>query len=208
MSNASTPPLVTQSGFDVPSLAFNDLVFATPPPVANDSFADDASLNIPLLKTIKAGFEIASMLGCADTIFDPTFRRTLAPLPGDSIPPWLQPTEAQQRIPHHPFIDMLPWPSVRTKLIVMFTRPEQNRPPSARDPLAVVKMMTDMDDEQEGFRVTGGDGLRYDNWEIGQAFFTHWWWALDRDIIDKSNQHRLKRGAPRLQIMPPETSSV
>ena len=169
----------------------------------NSSFADDRTLDLPLIKTVKAGWTIAQMLGCDESIFDATSQRTLAPVIGMDIPSWLQPTEAQQKIPHHPFIDILPWPSVRTKLIIVFSQPENFRPPSARDPLAIMKMIGDMDDTEEGFRISGDDGLDSQNWEIGQAFFNNWWWALSREIVDRSNTLRDNRGATRLKLMPP-----
>lgn len=85
----------------------------------------------------------------------------------------------------------------------MFSQPENFRPPSARDPLAIMKMIGDMDDTEEGFRISGDDGLDSQNWEIGQAFFNNWWWALSREIVDRSNTLRDNRGATRLKLMPP-----
>ena len=170
------------------------------------AFADDRTFEIPLLKVTKAGWKIAQLLGCGDTLFDPFARRTLAPVTDTEIPSWLQPTEAQQKILHHPFIDILPWPSVRTKLVCIFAQPEDVRPPSARDPMALMHMMADMDDTEEGFRIAGDDGLDWQNWEVGQAFFNNWWWTLDRTIIQVSNKLREQRGAARLRLLPPDES--
>jgi Domain of unknown function (DUF3425) len=183
----------------------NNIEMANTFSTGNALFADDSTIDVPLLKTVKAALEMAKLLGCDESVFDPTAKRTLAPVIGMDIPSWLQPTVAQQQIPHHPFIDLLPWPSVRTKLICVFAQAETFRPPSARDPLAIMKMIADMDDTEEGFRITGDDGLDGENWEIGQAFFNHWWWCLSREIVDKSNQMREKRGAARLKLMPPES---
>jgi hypothetical protein len=166
-----------------------------------DAFADDATMEIPVLKVLKAGLQIAKMLGCEQSMWDPTSSRVLAPIIAGNIPTWLQPTEAQQRIMHHPLLDILPWPSVRTKLICMFAQPVEMRPASAQDPLAVMNMVVDIDDDAEGCRVEGEDGLVGDNWEIGQAFFRNWWWALDRSIIEQSNRVRAARGAARLQYV-------
>jgi hypothetical protein len=84
----------------------------------------------------------------------------------------------------------------------MFSQPVELRPAAAQDPLAIMNMVVDIDDETEGCRLEGEDGLDGNNWEIGQVFFQNWWWALDRTIIEKSNQVRAKRGAPRLQFEP------
>lgn len=74
------------------------------------------------------------------------------------------------------------------------------RPPSARDPLAVMHLLMDIDDESEGFRIHGEDGFDDKNWEIGEKFFQNWWWALDREIVENSNRLRNKRGASKLKL--------
>ena len=74
------------------------------------------------------------------------------------------------------------------------------RPPSARDPLAVVNLLMDIDDETEGMRIRGEDGWDSGNWEVGEKFFRNWWWALDREIVENSNRLRAERGAGRLRL--------
>jgi hypothetical protein len=157
-----------------------------------------------MAKLMAAGIQIAHMLDCADALWDPMVRRTLQPRPIGTIPPCFQPTAAQRAIPHHPFLDLLPWPGVRSRLIVGFGMPVARRPPGARDPMALMLLMADIEDEREGFRVTGADGADADAWEIGQAFVSNWWWALDREVVEKSNRLRLRRGADRLRLMPTE----
>jgi Domain of unknown function (DUF3425) len=166
------------------------------------AFADDYLLEMPMAKLMSAGIQIANMLDCADALWDPLTARTLQLRPAGTIPSWFQPTPAQRALPHHPFLDLLPWPGVRSKLVVAFSMPAAQRPAIARDPLALMLLMADVEDEREGFRVTGADGLDADAWEIGQAFVSHWWWALDREVVHKSNQLRLRRGAERLRLMP------
>ena len=156
---------------------------------------------------MKAGFNIAGMLDCTDSIWDLTFLRVLNPstLTNSTtiLPPNLRPTEAQQRVPHHPIFDIFPWPSVRTKFIFVFSQPVQMRPPIARDPMALMQLFYDMDDSSEGLRVSGSDWCSESNWEIGQAFFKNWWWVLDREVVDHSNTLRRKRGADKL-LLPPQ----
>jgi hypothetical protein len=170
--------------------------------LAPAAFADDYLLEVPMAKLMQAGIQIAHMLDCADALWDPSMARTLQPRPAGTIPPWFQPTPAQRAIPHHPFLDLLPWPGVRSKLVVAFGMPARRRPAAARDPLALMLLMADVEDEVEGFKVAGPDGLDADAWEIGQAFVRHWWWALDREVVEKSNRLRLQRGAERLRLMP------
>ena len=152
---------------------------------------------------MKAGLRLAEMMGCAQTMWDLTALRVLdrGSIPTQMIPPNMEPTEAQRRLPHHPFFDIFPWPSMRTRLIVVFSQPVHLRPPSARDPMALMQLMYDMDDSAEGVRVIGDDYCDAKNWEIGQAVFKNWWWVLDREVVANSNALRRKRGASKL-ILP------
>jgi hypothetical protein len=150
------------------------------------------------MKVMKAGAEIADSLGCAESIFDPSASGLLASVSDPSVPSWLQPTVAQQTIPHHPFIDILPWPSVRSKLIVTFAQPVQLRPTAARDVNPLLVLMANTDDDVEGCRVNG-DGFDANDWEVGQAYFSNWWWwTLDPQIVNLSNEKRLKLGASKI----------
>jgi len=95
---------------------------------------------------------------------------------------------------------------VRTKLITIFSLPMQARPMIARDPMALMQLVYDLDDSAEGLRTTGSDWRDEMNWEVGQKVFENWWFVLDRDIIRRSNALRERRGARRL--LPPVTRSI
>ena len=146
--------------------------------------------------------EMATRLGCETTIWDPT---TSHLLPRDiatlaNLPPDFHPVEAQIMVPHHPLLDILPWPQVRSKLILLFSMPAYLRPPAARDALALVKLVYDLEDESEGCRILGEDGFSAASWEVGQKVFTNWWWAFDREIIQHSNALRRVRGVQALTL--------
>ena len=159
----------------------------------------DEVLDVPILKTLKAGGMIAQMIGCETLLWDPTSRWTIATPTFPGLPDNMQPTQAQLTIPHHPLFDILPWPQLRTKLICVFAMPEQQRPTNARDEMALVRCAYDIEDATDGFRVNG-EGMNTDDWEVGEAFFKNWWWALDRNIVENSNAWRQKRGRCRLSI--------
>lgn len=161
--------------------------------------SNDAALEVPVLNALRAGLTLANLLDCANSIFDPFTLRTLTPQP-QSVPLNLQPTEVQQRIPHHPLLDILPWPSVRTKLICALSLPEPLRPPPARDSMAIMQIVFDIDDTAEGFRVNGMNELDGKAWEVGEAFFRNWWWALDREVLENTNRLRAQRGVGRLRL--------
>jgi hypothetical protein len=159
---------------------------------------------------MEVSLRIAQILGLSDELLDLTKSRVLdvskISVPLGELPENLRPTEAQLLLPHHPVIDVLPWPSVRTRLICLFSQPDELRPPIARGSMAIMRLMHGLDDESEGLRIAldiNGHGYDGECWEIGQAIFKDWWWALDSEIISNSNRLRYIRGAPKLQLSMP-----
>ncbi|RII15538.1 hypothetical protein CUC08_Gglean003581 [Alternaria sp. MG1] len=174
------------------------------------TFPSDHIIDIPGLKTMEISLRIAQMLGLGDELLDLTIKRVLdvskLPVPLEDLPENLRPTEAQLLLPHNPMIDVLPWPSVRTKLICLFSQPDQLRPPIARGSMAIMRLLYSIDDESEGLRVVSDaneQGIDVKGWEVGQAVFKDWWWILDPEIVSNSNRLRNIRGAPRLEISIP-----
>jgi Domain of unknown function (DUF3425) len=195
-------PAIQPGGADI--FGFSLQPYASPASTSTGqpmSFPDDSLLPMTQLKGITAGLNVAAALNCSDIIWDLSYSHVLSPstLPAN-LPPSLMPTPAQQAIPHHPFIDILPWPSVRSKLCIIFSQPVQLRPPRARDPDAITHMALDLDDEAEGVKVNGSDEFDARNWEVGELFFRNWWWAFDREIVDNSNRFRAQRGLGQLRI--------
>ncbi|KJR82336.1 uncharacterized protein SPSK_03318 [Sporothrix schenckii 1099-18] len=121
------------------------------------------------------------------------------------LPPNWRPTRVQRAVPHHPALDVLPWPSVREKLIGLFNMPLDERPPIAADPLALVHLIYDLEDSAEGLRIWGSDPYDPTSWEVGQLVFERWWFVFDRDIIEQSNRWRQLRGASRLRPVRTDT---
>jgi hypothetical protein len=171
------------------------------------TFPSEHAIEIPTLKTMEASLRIAHLLGLADEFLDLTITRVLdiskLSVPIEQLPEHLRPTEAQLLLPHYPVIDVLPWPSVRTRLIGLFSQPDQYRPPVARDNMAMMRLIHCFDDEAEGLRVsveTSGGEYDESSWEIGQAVLKDWWWLLDNEIVSNSNRLRYMRGASKLHI--------
>jgi hypothetical protein len=157
-------------------------------------------LDVPALKTMRVGMTIIQMLGSLDMMSDINAKWTLSGKDVAMLPQNLQPTDAQLRVPHHPLLDFLPWPALRTKLILMFALPPDLRPPIARDPESIIYLVNDIDDPSGGFFVNGPNGMSDKDWEIGETFLKNWWWAIDREIIDDTNTSRARRGLRRLRI--------
>ncbi|KAF9741299.1 hypothetical protein PMIN03_003454 [Paraphaeosphaeria minitans] len=176
--------------------------------------SDTSFLEVPVFATIRAFTTIANMLDIMNKIWDPTFTHTLPPIARPGLPPNLHPTTAQMTIPHHPFLDALPWPSVREKLICMFSLPSKTRPPIAQDDdeegvsKPIMRLVIDLDDYQDGVRMHGNlvgweasSELSEEAWEIGKVFYKNWWWCLDGKIIATTNKRRRERGMePLLKI--------
>ncbi|KAN0071155.1 protein of unknown function (DUF3425) domain containing protein [Elaphomyces granulatus] len=117
------------------------------------------------------------------------------------IPAHLHPTSTQRLLPHHPLLDLLPWPSTRDKLIQVFNVPPYLRPPVARDPLGMVRLVYDMEDPGgEGLSLSGQDPFEPRVWVIGQVMFDRWWWAFEANVINECNRFRRERGKDVLSL--------
>jgi hypothetical protein len=166
----------------------------------------DARFEVPLLNLLNAAQILATHLHSLDRLFDLTslsIFNTSAPDTTSwtlSLPQNLQPVPAQLAIPHHPLLDLLPWPAVRTKLICMFSVPAVAAPRDAEDGtvLDFQRFVHDVDDG--GLFVAGAEPASTEAWEIGdEAFLKRWWWAFDVDVVRASNVKRRGRGVPLLR---------
>lgn len=167
------------------------------------SFPDEAYLEISELGLLRGCMEIARRMNLQDRIWSLTatspFTDPTAVMDQFAhLPMNLRPTVSQMTIPHHPALDILPWPSARDRLIMVLSQPVEYRPPSAASPMALLDFIYDIEDSTEGVRISGSDPYSENNWELGEKVFKSWWWAFDRDIIKKSNELRRTRGAPLL----------
>ena len=113
----------------------------------------------------------------------------------------LVPSVLQRKVPHHILIDLLPWPTFRDRLLFTMTLPLGMRPRIARQDMTTLtlELMMAAKDVTGGVRVEGLDAASLDNWEIGQVFYSKFWWAVDADIVKQSNILRARRGLPALR---------
>jgi len=171
--------------------------------VASFDFPDESHLQVLELRLLRACMDIAKSL-CIDQIIwsleatSPFPDATSALWTFDHLPACIRPTRTQKTVPHHPIFDMLPWPSVRDKLILVFSQPLELRPIQCASPTALIDLAYDIEDSAEGVRVWGEDPYVAKNWEIGEKVFQNWWWAFDTTVIQQSNVLRKRRGAPVL----------
>ncbi|EJP69741.1 uncharacterized protein BBA_01706 [Beauveria bassiana ARSEF 2860] len=179
--------------------------FDTSPKSVNSdgSLSDSYLLPVYELTLLKGLLRIAERLGSPKDVWSLTSQSPFTKgggTPAHQLPPTWQPTATQIMMPHHPFLDFLPWPSVRDKVIDIFSLPEGSRPPSAAGPTGLANLAYDIEDNSEGVRIYGDDPYDPAYWEVGQVFFQRWWFLFDRDIIATSNRWRRLRGAPPLAI--------
>jgi hypothetical protein len=107
----------------------------SPSPPSFPLTSDGAVLDIPALNTTRTFLTIAMAFDVMANMYDPYYLHVLTPsMPALSrLPKNLQPVAAQYSIPHHPMLDLLPWPSVREKLICMLSMPSAFRPAVAQE---------------------------------------------------------------------------
>ncbi|TRX98674.1 hypothetical protein FHL15_000016 [Xylaria flabelliformis] len=162
------------------------------------SFPDSYYLPIHELVLFRGLNRIANRLRCNTTTIwqldanSPFNDGTHTALTTENLPPAWRPTLSQLTVPHHPVIDLLPWPKVRDRIIMILSSPDESRPPAASGP------SYDLEDSAEGARIWGDDPCEPTSWEVGQVLFERWWFIFDRQVIDQSNYWRKLRGAATL----------
>lgn len=170
--------------------------------VLNANFADDFQIAVPELDLLRAAYQIANRLQSTHLLFNMNAESVFIThdcsnwIP--ALPKNLQPTFEQLTLPHHPLLDILPWPAVRRRLINMYSLPSDVWPrhPEDGSESSIVRMVYDMEDS--GVRVSGPDPTTESSWEIEQKFFNDWWWAFDQSVVRNSNKKRVARGLPML----------
>jgi hypothetical protein len=183
--------------------SFSSPTSATTSPPTTLTFPDENNLAIPSLDLMRGAHSIALRLGLLPDMWDleaisPFVHPENAFANYSHLPKNLQPTALQRRVPHHPLVDILPWPTVRDKMLLVFATPVEIRPPAAAKPTALVDFVYDLEDAAEGSRIHGDDPFSDQNWEVGEKLFRDWWWAFDSQVIARSNALRRERGAPLL----------
>ncbi|KAK2791614.1 hypothetical protein FQN51_002163 [Onygenales sp. PD_10] len=192
---------------------------------ATFTFPDESTLEIPTLSLLRAILTVADRMHLRERVWamdatspfytgpaglgkssnagsqaSPFFSSDGLPILLENLPAHLHPTPTQRLIPHHPVLDLFPWPTTRDKLIQVFSMPAELRPASASHPMALVNLIYDVEDPTEGMRVSGVDPFRPDMWEVGQVLFERWWWAFESRVIDGSNRLRRNRGKQGLML--------
>ncbi|KAJ5521426.1 hypothetical protein N7527_005541 [Penicillium freii] len=114
------------------------------------------------------------------------------PIPSFSvsaIPPSLRPTESQQRIPHHPWLDFFPFHNMRDNLIALQDHID--------DEDLCHDLMAFWDTRNTGATLlVWGPSWEPENWEVTPAFLLKWGFLLKgcEELVMNTNRWRAKRG--------------
>lgn len=108
----------------------------------------------------------------------------------------LSPTVLQTTIPHHPWLDTLPFPRMRDNLLRIGSGSNMNDTVTY-DPDDLCHWMIGIDpDQREGGLILWGDPWDPTSWEVTTEFVSRWGWALKgcTQLFMSTNYWRRKRG--------------
>ncbi|KAL7273107.1 hypothetical protein RUND412_004066 [Rhizina undulata] len=177
-----------------PSYSSNPTINPNPyhinPPLPRDEFY----LTIQYVKFYRATITIAQLLRVREEeMFSDdaisTFNRAIPAPPLPENAQNLEPTRKQLEIQHHPYIDVIPFPGFRDKLLDYVKRGEETGDYVEED-----KICSAMHD----WGVWGEVPWAAQSWEIGESFARDWWFLMDDEMHRCTNWWRLQRGLPPL----------
>ncbi|KAH9219552.1 hypothetical protein DL95DRAFT_443309 [Leptodontidium sp. 2 PMI_412] len=185
VSSSEVPVTTTSMELSIPSTALN-----TQGGYAFDPMRDNGFMVMQQIDVWDALLNIASKLElacCQDSGFN-----IVAPV--SSLPPSLAPTLQQRFVPHKPYVDMLPWPSLRDRILSS---------PSSINEIQLVSDMTSTD-----IKVWGSTPWDPVGWEVSPAFAKKWWFLMDDGILQTANFWRSQRGEEALQLGSPSPANL
>ncbi len=103
-----------------------------------------------------------------------------------TLPATIAPTLQQQIVPHKPYVDMLPWPGLRDRILNSFMTMNEE------------EFVQDMGSTD--LRVWGSTPWEPLAWEIGPIFARKWWFLMDEGILHPTNFWRGQRGEEALIV--------
>jgi hypothetical protein len=104
-----------------------------------------------------------------------------------TLPPAFVPTLQQQVIPHKPYVDLIPWPSVRDRILL--------------SPTAINELELVTDIMSDGLKVWGWTPWDTMAWEVGPEFARKWWFLMDAEVIRTTNFWRGQRSEEPLTLV-------
>jgi hypothetical protein len=111
----------------------------------------------------------------------------------------LTPTEVQLSTPHHPWVDLLPWPKLRDRILYLCYITET----MDDDDLCVDMAEFDTSKNMESTSlIIWGDPWDPRGWEVSVPFLRKWGWLLEgcAELLEATNYWRMKRGERKLKF--------
>lgn len=110
------------------------------------------------------------------------------------LPPALVPTALQKRTPHHPWLDLIPFPRMRENLILAGDAWD--------DELCGDMIGFFHEPSGRGGVIVWGEPWDPRGWEATEEFVQYWGWAIEGccEIVESTNYWRARRGERPLQV--------
>lgn len=138
------------------------------------------------MTTVAAFSCIASILQLTCTEHDRMDPNLVVSATCAATPTAIRPTSQQQSVPHKPYIDMLPWPLLRDRMLASLV--SINEDEFCRDMIS------------NKIRIWGSTPWDPTGWEVSEDFAQKWWFLIDESIIRVSNFWRSQRGEASLRL--------
>ncbi|PTB68150.1 hypothetical protein BBK36DRAFT_1195014 [Trichoderma citrinoviride] len=113
------------------------------------------------------------------------------------LPESLSPTSLQRSTPHHPWIDILPFPQMRDNLLRLESSSSVAAEKQQYDADSLCHWMVGLDPSQkESGLILWGEPWDLAAWEVTAEFLDRWGWTLEGcvDLFRSTNYWRSKRG--------------
>ena len=100
-------------------------------------------------------------------------------------PPSLAPLLLQTQLPHYPYLDLIPIPALREKLLLAHS---------------IIDSSEIWNDISQDVTVRGNNPWEEGAWEIGEKFAVKWWFLMGEQVLRGTNMWRGTRGEGRLAV--------
>ncbi|KAK2592467.1 hypothetical protein QQS21_009846 [Conoideocrella luteorostrata] len=106
--------------------------------------------------------------------------------PSTPTPPALAPTTMQSQKPHLPYIDIIPFSSLRDSLLL------------ASGVVRAAEFWSDL--VSGNVRIWGMTPWDTRGWEVRESFAAKWWWLITEEVLEETNFWRVSRGEQPLLL--------
>jgi len=157
---------------------------------------DTSFLFMQSMRGVRAFFKVSQMLNIT---CDGAMRTSRLPGPSTSssehpvslhpenpFPVSLFPTPRQLTVPHRLYIDIIPFPNLRDRIL------------ASQDTINELQLILDL--MADDWRFWGAEPWEPEGWEIGERFAAKWWFLLDDEILRMTNFWRKQRALQPLRL--------